>query len=99
MIVVRVGLARERRSNRCSGRAQKTTSFVAVGIAPRDSLQDWHGREDHPAEDADVKLDDISVKITELLDALEEPSADEEDGRPADQEQKATGLGLDADST
>ncbi len=98
MIVVRVGLARERRSNRCSNRAPQICSdFVAVGLTPRNASQNWRDPGEGPsAEDAGVELDDITVKISQLLDEQEGSSADEMDGRPADQDVKVAGLGLDA---
>ncbi|RDX45774.1 hypothetical protein OH76DRAFT_932893 [Lentinus brumalis] len=63
MIVVRVGLARERRSNRCSNRAPQICSdFVAVGLTPRNASQNWRDPGESPsAEDAGVELDDFST--------------------------------------
>ncbi|KAI0702359.1 hypothetical protein C8T65DRAFT_741524 [Cerioporus squamosus] len=91
MIVVRVGLAQERRANRSSTRAQQTGSGL--------EFRRGRNRSARPITQLarrtpfSIELDDVTVKITQLLHALEGPSADEVNGRP---DVKAVGLVPDA---
>ncbi|RPD53081.1 hypothetical protein L226DRAFT_617610 [Lentinus tigrinus ALCF2SS1-7] len=91
MIVVRVGLAQERssRDRHTKTTQQTSSSFVAVVT----QLQN----QDRPTSaGAEIELDDVSVKITRLLEELESPEdAAEQPGR---QDEKPVGLGPRATS-